>query len=216
MPALGMKLKRSHRRGAVVSGVRRRRLTACPTIYSTEEYCTDAGGNTWTCLTDTNGWNEWSASCVMGSQYSFEEVTVKIKKSSSMSGELIIEMNNNHFALTNSALELEDVTLTGGSAAVSFFVLCIVVNTYMYSFFDSSSDLYNSVNDNKNVFVDFLMFIDSYYFFYSSCTSFVSIIDHLFCWWCLYVTVTLNDVNNTSCFVLVLTILPTEWWCCVH
>ena len=86
----------------------------------------------------------------------------------------------------------------------------------MYSFFDSSSDLYNSVNDNKNVFVDILMFIDSYYFFYSSCTSFVSIIDHLFCWWCLCITVTLNDVNNTSCFVLVLTILPTEWWCCVH
>ena len=86
----------------------------------------------------------------------------------------------------------------------------------MYSFFDSSSDLYNSVNDNKNVFVDILMFIDSYYFFYSSCTSFVSIIDNLFCWWCLYITVTLNDVNNTSCFVLALTILPTERWCCVH
>ena len=137
MPALGMKLKGGGRRGVVVGGVRRRLLPACPTIYTyTYEPATGAGEYVYTpaSLAATDGWNVWSASCVMGSQYSFEEVTVKIKKSSSMSGELIIEMNNNHFAVSSSSvLELEDVTLTGGSAAVSFFVLCIVVNTCIHS-----------------------------------------------------------------------------------
>ena len=53
-------------------------------------------------------------------------------------------------------------SLTGGSAAVSFFVLCIVMNTCVHSL--TAAVIYNnSVNDNKNV--DFLMFIDSYYFF---------------------------------------------------
>ena len=51
--------------------------------------------------------------------------TVKIKKSASMSGELIIDRGatsgNNQYFLVNGALEMEDVTLKGGYAAnVSF------------------------------------------------------------------------------------------------
>jgi len=140
MPALGMKLTRGGRGGVVVGGVRRRLLPSCPTIYTTEDSYMDADQVDYVHLESTDGWNVWSASCMMGSQYSVQmdcmsgTCTVKIKKSSSMSGELVIEMNNYHFAMSsvvsyNSEFQLEDVTLTGGSAAVSFFVLCIVMNT---------------------------------------------------------------------------------------
>ena len=129
MPALGMKLKRRRRRGAVVSGVRRRRLAACPPIYTADD---DR-------LKDTGGWNVWSESCVMGSSYNvLSGKTVKIKKSSSMSGELIIDRGatsgdeNRHFKVQGT-LELEDITLKGGYAVSSFCSFCIVVK---YSFFD--------------------------------------------------------------------------------
>ena len=61
--------------------------------------------------------------------------TVKIKKSSSMSDELIIDAplfsstwDNRHFYV-NGALELEGVTLKGGKTVSSF--VCIVVK-YSY------------------------------------------------------------------------------------
>ena len=110
MPALGMKLKRRRgRHGAVVSGVRRRRLLpACPTIVK---------GSTW---------NEWSASCSMSATHTVAKgETVKIKKSAAMVGELVIDRGsatsgiNRHF-IVSGTLEMEDVTLTGGYA-VSFF-----------------------------------------------------------------------------------------------
>ena len=84
-------------------------LPACPTI--------SAG----------NDWNEWSASCRMSSTHTVEAGdTVKIKKSASMSEELVIDRgsatsgDNRHF-LVKGTFEMEDVTLTGGYSTVSFF-----------------------------------------------------------------------------------------------
>ena len=83
-------------------------------------------------IVEGNNWNVWSASCAMGSQHSvLSSQTVKIKKSSSMSGELVIDRgsdtsgsSNRHFDVRGT-LELEDVTLKGGYAVSSFvfFVL---------------------------------------------------------------------------------------------
>ena len=95
----------------------RRRLATCPTtIYKV--------GNAQ--VAGTDGWNEWSESCVMGNTHAVGSTeTVKIKKSSSMSGELVIdrgatsESYNRHF-LVYGTLELEDVTLKGGHAVSSF------------------------------------------------------------------------------------------------
>ena len=103
---------------------RRRLLSACPTISSTE-------GS----VSSTDGWNVWSASCAMDITYDLSSGnTVMIKKDSSMSGELVIEAtsgsDNRHFYVNGGALEMKDVTLAGGYAAVSSFVLCIVMNVY--------------------------------------------------------------------------------------
>lgn len=87
----------------------RRRLAACLSI-------------------STSGWNEWSASCSMSTMYTVAEGnTVKIKKSASMSGELIIDRgmavyedgDNRHFWVAGT-LEMKDVTLTGGYTVSSF------------------------------------------------------------------------------------------------
>ena len=89
----------------------------CPTIYIADD-------NTQVHATD--GWNEWSASCIMSSQHTVASgATVKIKKSASMSGELVIDRGatsgeNRHFKVQGT-LKMEDVTLTGGSATVSSF-----------------------------------------------------------------------------------------------
>ena len=102
-------------------GGRRRRLAACPTIYTAD--ATEVQG--------TGGWNVWSASCDMGSQYEVVAgKTVKIKKSAAMVGELVIDRgatsgDNRHF-LVIGTLEMEDVTLTGAYTGVSCFVLCIL------------------------------------------------------------------------------------------
>ena len=92
-------------------------LPACPTIYTADD---DR-------LKDTGGWNVWSASCAMGSTHDVGSGdSVKIKKSSSMSGELVIDRgsdtsgNNRHFYVFGT-LEMEDVTLTGGYHSVSSF-----------------------------------------------------------------------------------------------
>ena len=70
-----------------------------------------------------NDWNEWSASCRMSATHTVAEgETVKIKKSASMVGELIIDRgatsgsSNRHFDVQGT-LEMEDVTLTGGYAS---------------------------------------------------------------------------------------------------
>ena len=75
-----------------------------------------------------NDWNEWSASCSMSTTHTVAlGETVKIKKSSSMSGELVIDRgsdtsgdSNRHFWV-DGTLEMEDVTLTGGYTDVSSF-----------------------------------------------------------------------------------------------
>ena len=84
-------------------------LPACPTIVK--------GSN----------WNEWSASCRMSATHTVKSgETVKIKKNASMVGELVIDRgsdtsgDNRHFVV-QGILEMEDVTLTGGYAAVSSF-----------------------------------------------------------------------------------------------
>ena len=90
-------------------------------------------------------WNIWSSSCTMGSQYKVEAgKTVKIKKSSSMPGELVIDRGsdtigtNFHFYVEGT-LEMEDVTLTGGHAVSSFIIVrCFVVKD---SFFDGDFNM---------------------------------------------------------------------------
>ena len=84
-----------------------------------------------------NDWNEWSASCSMSTTHTVESGdTVKIKKSASMVGELVIDRgsatsgNNRHF-LVEGRLEMEDVTLKGGYA-VSSFVLCILCDYLLF------------------------------------------------------------------------------------
>ena len=85
-------------------------------------------------LQGTDGWNVWSASCDMGSTeentYNVASgKTVKIKKSASMVGELVIDrgsatsgINRHFFVEVEGTLEMEDVTLTGAySALVSSF-----------------------------------------------------------------------------------------------
>ena len=118
-------------------------LPACPTIYTSDHAS----------LKGTGGWNVWSESCVMSTTFNigiqFDEVSlefsamiVKIKKSSSMSGELIIDREatsgttDRHFNV-DGKLELEDVTLTGGYA-VSSFVLFVLLK---YSFFGVTSEI---------------------------------------------------------------------------
>ena len=102
-------------------GRRRRRLAACPTIYTADAVE----------LEGTDGWNVWSASCAMGSTHTVASgETVKIKKSASMSGELVIDRgatsgDNRHFIVKGS-LEMEDVTLTGGYAVSSFCSLYLL------------------------------------------------------------------------------------------
>ena len=89
---------------------------ACPWIYTAGDVH----------LKDTDGWNVWSESCKRSLHFvTGYGKTVKIKKSSSMSGELVIdrgatsESYNRHF-LVYGTLELEDVTLKGGHAVSSF------------------------------------------------------------------------------------------------
>ena len=73
-----------------------------------------------------SNWNEWSASCSMSATHTVAlGETVKIKKSASMSEELIIDRgatsgDNRHFDVRGS-LEMEDVTLTGAYTIVSSF-----------------------------------------------------------------------------------------------
>jgi hypothetical protein len=62
--------------------------------------------------------------------------TVKIKKSASKSGELVIDRgatsgNFNHHFIVQGTLEMEDVTLKGGYA-VSSFVLCILCDYLLF------------------------------------------------------------------------------------
>jgi hypothetical protein len=127
-------------------------LPACPTIVE--------GSN----------WNEWSASCAMSSRYEVTSgKTVKIKKSSSMVGELVIDRdgveNNHQIFFVFGTLEMEDVTLTGGhGGAVSSFcslVLCILCD-YSYVFFTNTSirliySLYDRVFDDSFHFILILM-----------------------------------------------------------
>ena len=94
-------------------GRRRRRLAACPTIYTADAVE----------LEGTGGWNVWSASCSMSATHTVAaDDTVKIKKSAAMVGELVIDRgsdtsgNNRHFMVFGT-LEMEGVTLTGGYAA---------------------------------------------------------------------------------------------------
>ena len=87
-------------------------LVDCSAIYTADD-------NTQVHATD--GWNEWSASCFMSATHTVGSTkTVKIKKSSSMSGELVIDRgatsgDNRHFKVFGT-LEMEDVTLIGGYA----------------------------------------------------------------------------------------------------
>ena len=110
--------------------------TAPPCTASMGNVCTAASSNMGgvvcslpACPTIMEGsdWNVWSASCAMSSTYNVNSgKTVKIKKSSSMSGELVIDRGatsgfaNQHFDVWGT-LEMEDVTLTGGYATVSSF-----------------------------------------------------------------------------------------------
>ena len=83
-------------------------IEQCPTIL----YSTDAT------LSGTNGINVWDKSCTIGSDITLlSGKTAKIKKISSMSGELVLDReatnlaNGRHFNVYG-ALEIEGVTLT--------------------------------------------------------------------------------------------------------
>ena len=92
-------------------------------------------------IVEGNDWNEWSASCFMGSRYDVAAgKTVKIKKSASMSEELVIDRgatsgNNRHF-FVKGTLEMEDVTLKGGYVTVSSFCSLSSFCDYSYLLFD--------------------------------------------------------------------------------
>ena len=97
-------------------------LPACPTIDFADHKN----------LKDNGGWNIWSASCTMATIKDVSQgKTVKIRKSLSMSGELVIDrgatsgISNRHFNAFGT-LEMEDVTLKGGYA-VSSFVLFVLL-----------------------------------------------------------------------------------------
>jgi hypothetical protein len=99
---------------------------ACPTIYKVGD----------TQVQGTDGWNVWSASCAMGVTYEFTSGTVKIKKDPSMPSELVIDRGghtsltqvNRHFNVKGGALEMKDVTLTGGyTYFVSLFFLLLSI-----------------------------------------------------------------------------------------
>ena len=101
----------------------RRRLATCPTTIHKVGDTQVAG---------TDGWNEWSESCVMGNTHAVSSGdTVKMKKSSSMSGELVIDRGatsgnaNQHFTVKGT-LEMEDVTLKGGHGVSSFVLLYLL------------------------------------------------------------------------------------------
>ena len=88
-------------------------------------------------IKEGNDWNILSASCKMSSQKVVSSgTTVKIKKSSSMSGELVIDRgshtsgNNRHF-LVSGTLEMEDVTLKGGYAVSSFCSLLVFCEIFI-------------------------------------------------------------------------------------
>ena len=85
----------------------------CPTVLYSDNVA----------LSGTNGYNVWSTSCNMISQMGISTgKTVKIKKSSSMSGELVIDRGGDSatnpgkiFWLSSSAtLIMEDVTIANG------------------------------------------------------------------------------------------------------
>ena len=68
-------------------------------------------------IVEGSSWNEWSASCFMSATHTVaEDKMVKIKKNTSMSGELVIHGQDARrlFRAYRSTLELEDVTLKGG------------------------------------------------------------------------------------------------------
>ena len=132
-------------------------LPECPPIYTADHAY----------LKDTDGWNVWSASCAMiTSGDTFHNValgkTVKIKKSASMVGELVIDRgsdtsgsSNRHFGVDNTGtLEMEDVTLKGGYAVSSFCSFCIVMK---YSCFDGDLEyrIY-SATDKKSIYLFYL------------------------------------------------------------
>jgi hypothetical protein len=116
----------------------------------------------------TDGWNEWSASCIMSSQTVASGATVKIKKSASMSGELVIDRGatsgeNRHF-LVYGTLEMEDVTLTGGYAVSSFCSFCIVVKFHSLMV----TNIY-SATDKNSIYLFYLYY---YFVFFVFCIEF--------------------------------------------
>ena len=80
-------------------------------------------------IAEGSGLYEWSASCSMSDTHTVKSgETVKIKKSASMVGELVIDRgatsgDNRHF-LVYGTLEMEDVTLTGGYAGAYVSSFC--------------------------------------------------------------------------------------------
>ena len=117
-------------------------------------------------IVEGNDWNILSASCKMSIQKVVSSgKTVKIKKSSSMSGELVVDRGatsgttNRHFHVYGT-LEMEDVTLTGGYAVSSFCSLCIVVK---YSSFDG--DLEYGATDKNSIYLSFYIYIYFVFFF---------------------------------------------------
>ena len=102
----------------------------CPTIYTADVSKVEG----------TDGWNVWSESCNIRGFTVNADKTVKIKKSSLMSGELVIDRgsdtsgeHNRHFYVEGT-LELEDITLTGGHAVSSFVFISIVVKYFLSVF----------------------------------------------------------------------------------
>ena len=94
-------------------------LPACPTIYTAD--ATEVAG--------ADGWNVWSASCVLasdyvvGQRYGSSVVVVKLKKDPSMTGELVIDrrgdVNKGRHFVVYDTFEIEGLTLTGGTGECS-------------------------------------------------------------------------------------------------
>ena len=95
----------------------RRRLTQCPTFKFVDDNS----------LSGSNGVNILSASCTLGSDFTIPiGKTLKIKKDTTMVGELVIDPGYSRHFKVEGNLFVEGVTLTGGYVSAFFYLISMM------------------------------------------------------------------------------------------